>query len=124
MTLTRACSSHALNNGFNQIDAWRSFRSAVDIQSSSSSWDESKGTYTVTSGELTTEEIVSVRLSAKQFYVAMQSAATIYKANLEGSELLDPSSLPVVDHDTVEDFAASVLASLMMRSLSILQRKL
>ena len=110
-TYMKAC-FYALNNGFNQIDAWRSFRSAVNTESSSSSWDESKGTYTVTSGELTTEEIASNRLSIKPFYSAMQYAATAYRANLEGAELLDPSSLPVVDHEIVDDFAATLLASL------------
>ncbi len=103
---------YALNNGFTQVDAWRSFRSAVDTQSSSSSWDESKGAYTVTSEDLSVEEIASARLSVKPFYAAICHAATSFKANLEGQELLDPSSLPAVVHEDVEHFAATLSASL------------
>ena len=41
--LTPSCRRYySLNNGFTQVDAWRSFRSAVNTQSSSSTWDEGK----------------------------------------------------------------------------------
>ena len=110
-TFMQAC-YYSLNNGFTQVDAWRSFRSAVNTQSSSSTWDEGKQAYTVSSEELSAEEIASMRLSVKPFYVAMQHAATLFKANLEGQELLDPSSLPAVPHDDVEQFAATLSASL------------
>jgi hypothetical protein len=84
----------------------------VDTQSSSSSWDESKGAYTVSSEDLSVEEIALARLSVKSFYAAMRHAATTFRANLEGQELLDPSSLPVVPHEAVEQFAATLSASL------------
>ena len=110
-TFMQAC-FYSLNNGFTQVDAWRSFRSAVATTSTSSSWDENNGSYTVSIEQLSVDEIASARLSVKPFYMAMQHAATTFKANLEGQELLDPSSLQPVQHDEVERFAATLSASL------------
>ena len=104
---------YVLNNGFTQIDAYRSFRAAAQQLLTSSEFDETTGTYVVKDDDVFfPEDVAACRLPYEQFNHALRQSASLYKAATDGSELLDPSALPLASQEEADSFAATFAASL------------
>ena len=100
---------YAMNNGFTQLDAYRSFVYAA--QHLSTHHPSSQDPYEHKE-PLAPEEIATLRLPSLPFNTALRHAASIYKAAMDGSELMDSEALPLSTQEEADSFAATFAACL------------
>ena len=106
-------SFYVLNNAFTQIDAYLTYRTAVQHLSRASEFDEASGTYVLTDGDaLSPEDVAAYSLPFESFNNALRHSASLYKAATEGSELLDRAALPLASQEEADKFAATFFACL------------
>jgi hypothetical protein len=95
---------YAMNNGFTQLDAYRSFcyGARAQLKKQKRTLDD----------DVEPEDISSCRLIPQFFNVTLRHATSLYNASMEGLELLDLDALPLSNQDEADKFAATFAACL------------